>query len=186
MARTSKLNEKQWAEIAKLIESGETYRSVGARFGIAESAIRKRLGAQRAQDLEIKTLATQLVTAEQNIRALPISAQVSAHGFAENLRAASLHLAGAAKFGAATAHRLNAIANSQVQKLDDVDPMSDDGMETLRNIAVLSKTAIDASYIPVNLIKSSKEALDADSRDNKPMLDATTRAARIAQLLGKR
>lgn len=57
--------------------------------------------------------------------------------------------------GAATAHRLSAIANSQVAKVDDADPSK--SMDMLRDVAVLTKMANDASTIGLNLLSANKE-----------------------------
>lgn len=57
--------------------------------------------------------------------------------------------------GAATAHRLSAIANSQVAKVDDADPSK--SMDMLRDVAVLTKMANEASTIGLNLLSANKE-----------------------------
>src|ERR1700761_8804484 len=103
MGRPSKLTEKQWAEAEKrVLEDGESIRGVAGSFNIAESALRARVSARRNEEAQVKSLAHQLVKAEADIRALPVAAQVKAHSIAEELRAISMHLASAAKFGAAT------------------------------------------------------------------------------------
>lgn len=169
MGRPSKLTDKQWAEATRRIQDGETYRAVAATYGVAESAIRKRVSAELKQAEEVKVLAHQLVTAENKIKALPLSAQVSALSIAEDLRAMSMHLASAGKYGAATAHRLSAIANSEVQKLDDVDPLGAKGIETIKNVAVLTRTSNEASEIAVNILKANKERMQAlEEPEEKP------------------
>ena len=70
MGRKSALTDKQWSDIEKRMLDGESVRSLAAKYGIAESAIRKKLSA-RTKD--IKTVANQLATAESNFAALPIS-----------------------------------------------------------------------------------------------------------------
>ena len=116
----------------------------------------------------MKSVAGQLVRAEEALRELPVSAQLSALTLADELRAISLHLAGAAKYGAATAHRLAGVAHGKVQEMDDAAPLGE-SMDTLRNVAVLTKMANDASTIGLNLLAANKDMLkpagDGDKAD---------------------
>jgi type I site-specific restriction endonuclease len=154
--------------------AGETLRAVAAQFGIALSPLAKRVKEQKEQDALAKTLANQLVTAERGIKEQPIKVQIKVHSIADDLRAISMHLAGAGKYGAATAHRLSAIAHGQVQKLDDVDPLSDGGIETIKSVAVLTRTANEAAEIPINLLKANKDVMaDADKHDGRKLRELT-------------
>jgi hypothetical protein len=113
MGRKSSLTEKQWSEIERRLIAGEKGRALAKEFGISEAAIRKRCGAQTKQ---IKDVANQLVAAETAFSALPISAQISARTLADELKEISMQLAGAARYSAATAHRLfDAINNTQTE-----------------------------------------------------------------------
>ena len=114
MGRKSVLSEKQWAEIERRLIAGEGARAIAPDFKINESAIRKRFGTQPKQ---IKDIANQVLAAEQAFKALPIKAQITAQGLIDDLRAVSLHLAGAAKYGSATAHRLSGIAHGKAQEI---------------------------------------------------------------------
>lgn len=125
-------------------------------FDISEAAIRKRFGAQNKT---IKEVASQLATAEIAFRALPVSAQISARTLADELKEISLHLAGAAKYGAATAHRLSGIANAKVQEIDDSAPLSPESIEALKGVSALTRLANDASNIGVNLLAANKETI---------------------------
>lgn len=156
MGRKSALTEKQWQEIERRLIAGEAGRSLAKEFKISEAAIRKRFGAQVKQ---IKDVANQLVTAETALRALPISAQISARTLADELREISTHLAGAGRFGAATAHRLSGIAHAKVQEIDDSKPLDDDSLEALKGVAVLTKLANESSQIAVNLLAANKETV---------------------------
>lgn len=166
MGRPSKLTENEWIEALKRIEAGESIRSVAASYGVSPTAIQKRVSAQSAQQEEIKALANQLVTAENKIKDLPITLQVSVHSLANDLRAISMHLAGAGRFGAATAHRLSGIANAKVLEIDDAAPLSAESMEALRGVAVLTKMANESSEIGVNLLKANKEMLTDQEKNN--------------------
>jgi hypothetical protein len=152
MARKSPLTDKQWAEIEKRLLAGEKCRVLSREFGVAESTIRTRLSAQTAQ---IKAVAHQMVAAEEAFKSLPISAQISAQSLIDDLRAISTHLAGAAKFGAMTAHRLNGIAHQHAQDLDDVEP----SMEKLGTVAKLSAVANEAAKTGLNLLSANKDQI---------------------------
>lgn len=154
MGRKSKLTDRQWEQIGKRLLAGETGRSLAKEFGVSEAAIRARFSAQNA---EIKTVANQIVAAETALKALPISAQIAVHNLADDLRAMSTHLAGAGKYGAATAHRLSGIAHAKVQEIDDASPLDAEGIESLKGVAVLTKMANEASTIAVNLLAANKE-----------------------------
>jgi len=81
-----------------------------------------------------------------------------------------MHLAGAAKFGSATAHRLAGIAHAQVAKIDDADPM--ESQVVLQGISALTKIANDASQIGVNLLNANKEQIKIVN--NLPQTTAST------------
>jgi hypothetical protein len=164
MGRKSKLTEKQWEEIGRRLLAGEKGRALAKEFGIAESTIRERFSAQHA---EIKSVAHQVVAAESALKALPISAQIAVFNLADHLRSISGHLASAGNYGAATAHRLTAIAHANVQKIDDAKPLDADSIEALRGVAALTKLANEASTIGLNLLSANKEAV-RDAQDDEP------------------
>lgn len=166
MGRPSKLKPKQWEEIGKrLLKGNESIRSLASEFNIAESAIRTRFSARVA---EIKSVANQMLSAESALRALPVSAQLAVIDLADELRAISGHLAGAAKFGSATAHRLAGIAHAKVHEIDDAAPLTAESLESLRGVAVLTKMANDSSVIGMGLLAANKEAIrDLNSGANQ-------------------
>lgn len=171
MARSSKLTDKQWEQIRVRLLAGEKGRALAREFGVSEAAIRKRFGAQTK---DIKKVAHQLAKAEQDFLSLPIGSQISARTLADELRAVSTHLAGAAKYGAMTSHRLAGIAHMQVDKLDDNSPM--ESQEILQGISVLTKMANDASVIGSNLLSANKETI---KEINNPKQEQITRIERI-------
>ena len=156
MGRPSKLNEKQWTGIGERLLKGEKARALAREFKVAESTIRERFSALHGN---VKAVANQVVAAEQALRALPVSAQISALNLADELRAISTHLAGAAKYGAATSHRLSGIAHSNVQKIDDATPLNAESLENLKGVAVLTKMANEAATIGANLLAANKETV---------------------------
>lgn len=157
MGRRSSLTEKQWQDIGERLLRGESGRSLAKEYGVSEAAIRKRFGSRTK---EIKDVANQLVAAETAFKALPISAQISARTLADELKDISTHLAGAARFGAITAHRLAGIAHGQVEKIDDAEP--EKSMEALQRIGVLTKMANASSEIGLNLLKANKDTIAPD------------------------
>lgn len=168
MARPSKLTEKQWAEIGNRLLNGEQGRSLAREFGVSEAAIRKRHSTQNKQ---IKDVANQIVAAETAFKLLPISAQISAKNLVDELRSISMHLAGAAKYGAATAHRLSGIAHGKVSEIDYSSPMDEKSLESLKGIAVLTRMANDSSQIGINLLSANKDRIariEKDAEDNTP------------------
>ena len=157
MGRHSKLSESQWAQIGKRLLEGESGRELAREFGVAESAVRKRFSAQVKQ---IKDVANQIVATEVALKALPISAQISAQDLAAQLRSISTHLASAANYGAATAHRLSGIAHSKIGEIDDAVPLDEESLESLKGIAVLTRMANSSSEIAINLLRANKETID--------------------------
>lgn len=84
---------------------------------------------------------------------LPVAQQYQAISLAEKLRNISANLAGAAEYGAATAHRLQAIAHAQVQKIDDADPMN--SQEQLQAISALTRISNDSAKLGADLVSAS-------------------------------
>lgn len=182
MARKSKLSDAQWADIERRMLEGEAVRALAREFDVSETAIRAR---KSSQVTEIKAVANQLVTANQALRKLPITSQQTAQTLAQRLIALSDNLLGAAMQGAATAHRLHAIANSEVQKIDDANPLS--SMTAVKAVAVLTDVANKSASIGLNLLAANSKgsmpeeppAPSGPLPDN--VLDA---AAEYAKLMG--
>lgn len=181
MARPSKLTEKQWREIESRHLAGEKIRPLAREFKVSEAAIRARVSAQTKQ---VKSVANQMIAAECALKALPVSAQINALNLADQLRAISSHLCGAASFGAMTAHRLSGIANQRADRIDGSEATTDADMDNLKMIAGLAKVANESAEIGLNLLKANKEAFDS-AKDDDPLLPTTInverRSARIAE-----
>lgn len=158
MGRPSKLTDRQWEQVGKRLLAGEKARHLAKEYGVAESTIRERFSGVNA---EIKSVANQIVATESALKALPVSAQIAAHDLAAQLRSISGHLAGAANYGAATAHRLSGIAHAKVQEIDDAAPLDEKSLEALKGVAVLTRMANDSSMIGMNLLSANKEMVKA-------------------------
>jgi hypothetical protein len=78
---------------------------------------------------------------------------------AEELRSISVNLAGAARHGAATAHRLAGIANVKAAAIDADAPLTDVSLTTMRGIAALTRIANDAAATGLTLLNSNKDAV---------------------------
>lgn len=154
MGRKSKLTDAQWAEVERRMLEGEPTRALAREFGVSEAAIRARKSAQVE---DIKSVANQIVATERAVMSLPISARISAHNLASKLRSISDDLASAAQYGAKTAHRLNALANSEVAKIDDATPL--ESAESLKGVMVLTRLANDSASIALNLLAANKESV---------------------------
>lgn len=189
MARPSKLTPAQWSEIERRFLAGETARSLGREFDISEAAIRKKFGAHQsvsAQGSQVRNVAEKLAEAEIALQALPIAQRPIAMDLAEKLRSISQSVAAAAELGARTGHRLHALANSEVIKVDDANPL--ESIETLRNVGVLTKLGNDSLAPALNLLAANKERLrevedEPDSLPGAEMTDA--RLAAIAATGGR-
>lgn len=166
MGRPSKLTEQQWQAVEKRLLSGEKAADLAREFGVSPAQLSRRF-SQRIET--VKSVASQLVGAEKSLRELPVAQQLAALTLADELRAISMHLAGAAKYGSATAHRLAGIAHGKVQEIDDAKPLTAESLESLRGIAALTKLSNDASQIGINLLAANKDMLkqtEGGSRDD--------------------
>lgn len=154
MGRKSKLTDEQWAEVERRIIEGASVRALAREFGISEASIRERI-AKHGKTATVQEVARKIVDAEVSLAALPLSAQISAQNLAARLRAISNSLAQAAELGAATAHRLTHLANAEVQKVDDANPL--ESLGNLKGVAVLTKMANESAAIGLNLLAANKD-----------------------------
>jgi hypothetical protein len=109
----------------------------------------------------------------EQIAELPIARQQIVTDLARKLTNISDHLASAAEYGAATAHRLSGIAHMKIGEIDDAKPLDQQSIETLKGIAVLTKMANESSEIAVNLLRANKETIDELNKPRDPKNDVT-------------
>lgn len=157
MGRPSKLTDVQWGTIERRLLAGESTSALAREYGVSKGVISQRF-SERVQ--KVKVVANQLVEADRAFSLLNISEQCAARSLADDLKAISMHLAGAAKFGAMTSHRLSGIAQSKVLEINDATPLDEQSLETLKGIAVLTRMANASSEIGVNLLRANKETVD--------------------------
>ena len=154
MARPSKLSPEQWREIERRLAAGERAADLSREYGISQTRISERVSKVSEK---VKETAHKLAEAQTALAELPVAQQYAAVSLAEKLRAISVSLANAAELGARTAHRLHALANSEVEKVDDADPLL--SMEALKGVSVLTKLANDSSQIAVNLLAANRDTV---------------------------
>lgn len=173
MGRPSKLSPEQWAEVDRRRIEGESRRALAREFGISETSMRER-EEKIGQTPTVQKVAHMLVEADAALKSLPISAQVSAQNLAGKLKSISDSLASAADLGAKTAHRLQALANTEVNKVDDADPLAKSSVDALKGVSALTRLANDSASIALNLLAANRDAVKrlngeaGEGDENKP------------------
>jgi hypothetical protein len=158
MGRKSKLTDAQWAEIGRRLLEGESVVALAREFAVGESSIRSHFERKGESSPKVREVADMLFQAESALSTLPPDAQVSAINLATKLRSISENLACAAENSSATALRLSALANSEVQKVDDAEPVTKT-RKHVESAIVLTKAANDAAHISLNLVSANRDAI---------------------------
>jgi hypothetical protein len=114
-----------------------------------------------------------VASAQSLLATLPAAQQNTVLSLAAKLRGISDNLASAASYGAATAHRLNALANVAAQKIDDENPM--ETQEVLQTVSALTKMANEAAITPMGLLSANRQAVERINAEKppEPAIDAT-------------
>ncbi|MGF7131921.1 transposase-like protein [Paraburkholderia sp. EB58] len=174
MGRKSVLTPEQWAEIERRhLVDGESINSLAKEFGVNEGTIRKKIYPNRSErpkaEKPLSDLAREKVEADKRVKdisekiaELPISRQQIVNDLARKLTNISEHLASAAEHSAASSHRLSILANQQLEKVDDVNPMA--SMAELGLAVTLQKMANTSSEIGLNLLRANKDTVDELNR----------------------
>lgn len=153
MGRPSKLTPDQWREVERRLNAGESAAVLSREFGVSQPVISNRFSKVSK---EVRKTAEAIAESQNMLAVLPVAQQYQAISLAEKLRNISSNLASAAEYGAATAHRLQAIAHAQVQKIDDAEPMN--SQEQLQAISALTKIANDAGRGGLELLNASRKS----------------------------
>ncbi len=167
MSRPPALTPEQQEEVRRRLAGGEGVRALAREFKVGDATIR-RLSAHSAQ---IRQVAETVAAAQTALAALPMPQQHAALSLAEKLRSISMSYASAAELGAKTAHRFHALANSEAQKVDDINPLSPESMEAMKGIAVLTKLGNEALVPASNLLAANKDTvqkLNSERPEDKP------------------
>jgi transposase-like protein len=187
MGRKSSLTAEQWVEIERRhLVGGESINALATEFGVNESSIRRRIKPSRAQSPSgknpLEALAQEKARVDEEskritakIAELPIANQLIVSDLARKLTNISEHLGSAAEISAASSHRLSILANQQLEKVDDVNPLSTAAQ--LKTFEVLQKMANGASEIPMNLLRANKDMIESMNRDTSS--DAPTPSTEV-------
>jgi hypothetical protein len=165
MGRPSKLSPAQWTEIERRLAAGERAADLSREYKISQARISERVSKVSES---VADAARKLAVAQTALDALPVAQQYQAMSLAEQLRTMSASLASAATLGAKTAHRLHALANAEVAKVDDADPLN--SIESLKGVGVLTKLANESSALAVGLLNANKGQVSAGD-DDTPSID---------------
>jgi hypothetical protein len=150
MARPSKLTPDQWREIERRHAGGEGVSVLAKAFNISPASVSVRVSKVSET---IRNAAFKLADAQTTLAALPVAQQYTAISLAEKMRSISNSLASAAELGAKTAHRLHALANAEVNKVDDAAPL--DNVEALKGVSALTRLANDSSALALGMMTRS-------------------------------
>lgn len=61
------------------------------------------------------------------------------------------------------------IANRQLDKLDEADPLADDGVNTLRVVSAMTDVANKAGQLGIGLLQANKETVKEMNQQAKPL-----------------
>lgn len=151
MGRPSKLSPDQWRELERRLNAGESATVLSREFDVSQGLISQRFSKISK---EVKKTAEAIAESQNMLAVLPVAQQYQAISLAEKLRNISTNLASAAEYGAATAHKLQAIAHAQVKKIDEADPMN--SQEQLQAISALTRISNDSARLGTDLINANK------------------------------
>ena len=153
MARPVKLSPSQRTDITRRLLAGEGVRSLAKEYGVAPSMLSRWGVAEQSQ--QVRAVAQQVADADTALSLLPVQLQHVAVNLADKLRNISASLACAAELGAATSHRLHALANGEVVKIDDADPLA--SIDALKGVAVLTRMGNDSAVLGMGLLAANKD-----------------------------
>lgn len=160
--RPPKLSPAQQQDVQRRLAAGESVSALAVEFKVGRATIRQF----SAISAVVRKVAEQVAVAQTALAELPLSQQHQALTLADKLRSISDNLAGAAMHGAATAHRLNALANSEVAKVDDADPLQ--SLDALRGVGVLTKLANESASVALNLLAANKPTVERLNAEPPP------------------
>ncbi len=149
MSSRSKLSDDQWLQIEAALLAGESVPALSARYAISESAIRKRMRGR--------------LTMMRELCSWPDAVE-SPRSLSAQLRAVSRHLALAAAFGSATAHRLAELAHDQAGLLGAES--GDAGDQVKRTLALIAG-ANEAARIGLNLLNAKTEVVGEEDEPTR-------------------
>jgi len=156
MGRPSKLSPAQWEEVERRLAAGEGASDLSREYGVHPSQVTRRV-AQKSQ--KVREVAQKVAEANTALAELPVAQQYSALSLAETIGNVMKSSAKAAELGAKTAHRLQALANTEAAKIDDANPGSGASEASLRTVAMLTKVSNEAAAMGMGLIAATKDRM---------------------------
>jgi hypothetical protein len=189
--RPSKIPPSVWEEIGRRLAAGESANSLSKEFKVSNAAISARF-AKTGITENVKEVAADLAKAQSALLKLPAPQQYAALSIAENLRGATDNFAAGIKTASNNFRRLQALAESQMQQVDEIEPFTaNEGKsgETLKGVVILTKAANECAASGQILMNSGNKdmlrgALQPAPEDAEPSDNAMDEAAkRIAYIL---
>lgn len=171
MGRKSKLTPEQWIDVERrVLVDGESVSAIAREFGMDEAAIRRKINPNKSEKSEradkskpLMQLAKEKVSADKLVRdiseeisGLPVARQNIVSDLARKLSSISDHLAGAAEYGAMTAHRLSMIANMQVSQIDETASLEENS-DALKSVLAITRAGNEAAQTGLNLLNANKD-----------------------------
>lgn len=153
MGRPSNLSEEKWNELLRRLTAGEKAADLAREYGVSKSAVSKRV-AKPAEN--VKAVVNQMLAAELALKTLPVSQRIIAVDLIDELRQLSMSTVQVAALGMRTAHRLAAIANEEVQKVGDADPLK--SAVSMKTVEWLGEIVRTHASVGLNLLAANKEA----------------------------
>jgi hypothetical protein len=172
MPRSSKLTPAQWRELEQRLNAGERMLDLAKDYGIHHSQIVRRF--PQHQSHKVKEVAQRIAQTESALAELPVRDQYSALSLAQKLRSASEAMASGVELAAKNFSRLHALANSELQKVDDVNPLQDKSGEALKGVVVLSKAANECGSGAALLLNGGNKDIVKRALDDKGEEEALT------------
>lgn len=159
MGRPSKLTPSQWRDVEARAAAGESGAVLAREYKVSEAAVSKRISKVSK---EVSKAAHKLAEGRLAVSALPSPHQQhQAESLADKLVRMSEHLADAAQAGAETASILQAFALAEARRIDVAAPLTPDGVESIKAISAIGRTANESSAIARDLLAANKDAARA-------------------------
>ena len=177
--RPSKLTESQRSEIERRLANGESGRSLALEFNIGETTMRRNFAARVPK---IKSIANRLASVENDMAELPVSAQATIRGLADNMKATCANLAAVTALNTRTAHRLAKMADKSMDKLEDPEATLENREVEVLNLAAYGSLSHNLSRAGVSLVTAAHRPESDEQASATSTADAKERLKRMLGL----
>lgn len=155
MARPSKLTEKQWDEVVRRNLAGESISKLAAEFGVARSAMSEKISDRTNK---IKAVANQMVAAEREFKAMPVSDRAHVITVRDRLSVLMDVYLQTAETAARNAMHMHNLAAEQKQYIDDASPHGSKASRgAVTSFMSLTMAGNAAMVIPSTILKAGLE-----------------------------